>query len=72
MSSAIASFAARQTSDVFPYRRGAYSTTFWPLRMSATSSAMLASRFVKDSSSAMSPKRKGFGPLYTVVLYSHV
>jgi hypothetical protein len=33
---------------------------------------MLAARSVKASSSARSPKRKGFGPLYIFVLYSSV
>ena len=56
---AVSCCVARQTSDDFPYRRGAKMTTFWPFRTSAVSSRSSASRSVKASSSARSPKLNG-------------
>jgi hypothetical protein len=49
------SWITRQTSDVFPYRRGARTTTSWPFRMSRESSRISSSRFVNASSSASAP-----------------
>src|SRR3954462_11217351 len=69
----------RSTSDVLPNRRGAEITTSWPLRASASSSAISASRSVNASSRASAPKRNGFagggaierpGPHYTEPRYA--
>ena len=52
----MSSWIARRTRDDFPYRRGAISATFSPFRMSDLSDFSSASRSVKASSSARSPK----------------
>ena len=52
-------WATRQTSDDFPKRRGAKTTTSWPLRMSARSSATSRVRSVNASSRARAPKLNG-------------
>jgi hypothetical protein len=51
--------AAAHSSDDLPYRRGAKTTTSWPLRTSSASSAISASRSANASSNANAPKRKG-------------